>query len=294
MTNTNSHNLDLINNSISFFREAVSYAQRGKKDISQWKFANINLVQAMELALKEALSRIHSAFIYEDIDAENPEKTVTIKQALNRLKLKHIGNLSVSESESKKFLAAVKLRNKFTHHHCSYSAEEMEVKFAEIFAFMMYFYEVHLKIAKSDVITDEQYNEIFSLKKAKEALLEKVKLYLAANDVGKVWFCTVCCEDAFIVQEEKCKLCGTEEKIVECENCGDSYYSHEIVDIRNLFDYDDDEGLYSLKNNYGFDFDEACEGCVGEIKEKIRAAQFEQYCEDMAMEEYYATKQGNA
>ena len=292
MADSASHSLDLINNSISFFREAVSYAQRGKKDISQWKFATINLVQAMELALKEALRRIHPAFIYEDIDVENPEKTVSIKRALSRLKLKHIGNLSVSDGESQRFIAAVKLRNKFTHHHCSYSAEEMEVKFAEIFAFMMYFYEAHLKIGKSDVITNEQYDEIFSLRKAKEALLEKVKLYLAENDVGKVWFCTVCCEDAFIVQEEKCKLCGLEEKVVECENCGDDYYSHELVNITEFFDYDDDEGLYSLRNNYGFDFDEACEGCVGEIKEKIRDTQFEQYCEDMAMEDYYARKHG--
>lgn len=287
-TNKNEHTLNLLDNSISFFREAVSYAQRGRKDISQWKFATINLVQAMELSLKEALRRIHPAFIYEDVDIENPEKTVSIQRALHRLKLEHIGNFSISEKESKKFTAAVKLRNKFTHHQCSYSAEEMEVRFAETFAFMIYFYEKHLKISWLDVITNEQYREILDLRKGKEALLEKVQLFFAENDVGKIWFCTVCCEDAFIVEQEKCKLCQTEEQVIKCENCGDDFYSHEIVDITHLFDYDEDEGLYLLHNNFGFNFDTACEACVGGIKEKIHDIRFEQYCEEMEMEDYYA------
>ena len=55
--------LDLIN-STSYVREAVAYAQRDGVNETRWKFAIINVVQAMELAFKEKLRRIHPTLIY--------------------------------------------------------------------------------------------------------------------------------------------------------------------------------------------------------------------------------------
>lgn len=184
----------------------------------------------------------------------------------------------------------MKIRNKFTHHQCSYTAEEMEVKFAGMFAFMMYFYEVHLKVSKEEIITNEQYIEIFSLKTAKEELLIKVKLILEERNVGQVWDCKECFEETFIVEDAECRLCGHKEEVVMCPKCEEEFLSDELVDITRHFDYDDDEGLYRLINDYGFDFTKACVDCENKIKEKIRNEQYAQYCEDMEMEHYYKTR----
>ena len=70
---TGTHKLDLLSNSISYFREAVGYAQHDTLETKHWKFAIVHLVQAMELAFKERLKRIHEIFIYESIDRGDPK-----------------------------------------------------------------------------------------------------------------------------------------------------------------------------------------------------------------------------
>ena len=92
------HRLDLLNNSISYFKEAVNYAQQESPDTNQWKFAIIHVVQALELAFKEYLRRIHPVFIFESID--KADKTVSLRTALGRLRNPHIGKLTISEGES--------------------------------------------------------------------------------------------------------------------------------------------------------------------------------------------------
>ena len=54
------HRFDLLNNSVSYSWEPVSYAQQSAADTNHWKFAILHVVQAIELAFKERLCRIQA------------------------------------------------------------------------------------------------------------------------------------------------------------------------------------------------------------------------------------------
>jgi hypothetical protein len=274
------HELDLLNNSVSFFREAVKYAEKSEGDGSNWKFAIINLVQAMELALKEALRRIHPSFVYEDIDVAKPDKTVSITKAITRLKSHHIGGEAISEAESEKFTAAIKLRNQFAHFDCSYNAEYVEAKFAGIFAFMLFFYEDHLSVDRDEIIDQEQYSAIFSLKEAKEELLSKVRAQIAMHNLKPIWLCPDCLEDTFIVEEERCRLCGYAEKLQQCNNCGERIFEFELKDISELFDASVEDGRLVIYDRYGYDGG-ACLNCIDGVKEDVKNKRFEKFVSEM-------------
>ena len=63
--------------------EALSRAILAEKDSTQWKYAILNLVQAIELSLKELLRRQHPSLIYKDVDKQT--ETVSLKFARSRL-----------------------------------------------------------------------------------------------------------------------------------------------------------------------------------------------------------------
>ena len=61
--------LTLKLNSQAFLREAASKFVAAQSEPSQWQFAIIALVQALELALKAKLKAIHPLFVFDNIDA---------------------------------------------------------------------------------------------------------------------------------------------------------------------------------------------------------------------------------
>lgn len=283
------HRLDLLNNSISYFREAVSYAQRDSDDTNHWKFAILHVVQAMELAFKEYLRRIHPVFIYESVD--KPDKTLSLRSALNRLRNPQIGNISITDSEKAKIEKAFDLRSDLTHFEFNHSHDHIELKFAEIFSFMIFFYRSHLSLETSTFIDEEQHNKIIRLVKARAELMERAKAYIGSREDGTVWICPSCQEDTFLKAEEQCCFCHHKEHVVECPTCGTENLESDLVDISELFDWDYDEGRMVLMESFGME-DHACPDCISETKQKIEDIRRSQYNEDRAMEEYYGRKGG--
>ena len=76
--------LTLLDNAHNFIGEALRKAVLSEKDQGQWKFAIFNLVQAIELLLKEKLRQEHRILIFKNID--KPETTVSIESAITRLR----------------------------------------------------------------------------------------------------------------------------------------------------------------------------------------------------------------
>lgn len=189
------HHLDLLNNSISYFREAVSYAQRDTDDTDHWKFAILHVVQAMELAFKERLRRIHPAFIYESVDG--PGKTLSLRGALERLKNPQIGNIPIAEAEAAKIVKAFDLRSELTHFEFNHSHDHIELKFAEIFSFMIFFYRGHLGLATADFIDEDEHNKVIRLVRTRAELLERAKAYISGRDDDNVWLCPSCQEATY-------------------------------------------------------------------------------------------------
>lgn len=281
------HHLDLLQNSLSFFREAVACVQRDDEDGAHWKFAVVNLVQAMELALKAALERIHPVFILDNIDLPDSDKTFSVSKALKRLQSEHIGNCTISKKEERPFHAAIKLRNRFVHHECSFHAEHVEAQFASLFAFMLFFYEDHLHVGREDIISEEAYAAIYELKKAKDELLRRAIEHIKENDFGDIWVCPDCIEDTFIVDDGKCCLCGYRETVTSCSNCGERIFEYQEEDIFELFDYTIEEGRAEVHDRFGYESRHACEHCIDQIKEDIQNKKWENRCAQMEEEEYY-------
>lgn len=94
----------------------------------------------MELEFKERLRRVHPVFIYESVD--KPDKTVSMRAAITRLRNPMIGNLTISDADKNKIEKAFDLRSHLTHFEFNHSHEPIELKFAEIFSFMIFFTEV--------------------------------------------------------------------------------------------------------------------------------------------------------
>jgi|GEM_PF-1055261 len=283
------HKLSLLTNSISFFREALRYTETDTHDPGKWKFAVINVVQAMELALKEALSRIHPAFIFEDIDNPKPNKTVSISKALARLRDERIGNFQISNQEVGQFKTAIELRNQLVHQECSYPEEHAEAKFSNIFAFMLFFYEDHLGIDRSQIISDEQHRKILSLTKTRKELQRRVREFIEENQSCNVWLCPECGEDTYIVEDGRCKLCGCDEPVIECPTCGEKNWEADLRDITCLFDVDEDEGRSVVLDRFGYEANEGCPNCYDRVKEDIKSQRFSHYCEQMEEEAFYET-----
>ncbi|WP_157016892.1 hypothetical protein [Mesorhizobium xinjiangense] len=281
------HHLDLLNNSISYFREAVSYAQRDSDDTNHWKFAILHVVQAMELAFKEHLRRVHPAFIYESVD--RPGKTLTLRGALERLKNPQIGNIPIAEAEAAKIVKAFDLRSELTHFEFNHSHDHIELKFAEIFSFMIFFYRSYLGLATADFIDEDQHNKVIRLVRTRAELLERAKAYVGGRDDGDVWLCPSCQEATFLTAEEQCCFCHHKEQVVECPTCGEETLESELIDTSDLLHWDYDEGRMVLIENFGLE-ERACSECITETRQKVEDLRRAQYDEDLAMDEYYARK----
>jgi hypothetical protein len=283
------HKLDLLNNSLSYFREAVSYAQQENADTNQWKFAIVNVAQAMELAFKEYLRRIHPVFIHESIDRS--EKTIGIRTALARLTNPAIGNLSITDTEKTKIEKAFDLRNELTHYEFQHEHEHIELKFAEIFSFMIFFYRRHLELETSQFVDEEQHQRIILLVKARAELLARARDYIKNNEIGDVWICPECNEVTFVVTDEQCCFCHRKEKIVDCD-CGEPNFKFDLVATDELLEWNYDEGVMTLAEHYDLP-NTYCPGCKAEVQQTIESIRRAQYDEDLAMEAYYEERHRN-
>ena len=270
--------LDLIKNSISYFREAVSYAQRDELDETRWKFAIINVVQAMELAFKEKLRRIHPALIYSSVDERTD--TVSLKKALKRLVDPGIGGLVIAEKDPRKIETAVVLRNELTHFECEHEHEHMEAKFADIFSFMIFFYREHLGLKTEEFIGYDEHQRIIGLVKARAELRTRAQLYIKAERFIDVWICPSCDESTFVAQNEECCFCHHTEEVLECASCGQETLASDVIDTSNYLDWDYSEGRMVLMEDYGLEMT-ACTGCIDTFKSKLEDMRQAQYYEDM-------------
>jgi hypothetical protein len=275
------HRLDLLNNSISYFREAVSYALQDHAETNHWKFAILHVVQAMELAFKERLRRIHPLFIYESVD--KTEKTLTLRGALNRLRNPQIGNIPITDAEKAKIEKAFDLRSELTHFEFNHSHDHIELKFAEIFSFMIFFYRSQLGLDTAEFIDEAQHQRIIQLVRARAELMERAKAYVADREDRTVWMCPSCSEDTFLIAETQCCFCHHKEEIVECPTCELENFESDLIELSDLYDWYDDEGRMLLNDNFGLE-EHGCPECIGEIRQKVEDIRRAQYDEDRMMD----------
>lgn len=258
------------------------YAQQEREDHNHWKFAITNVVQAMELGFKEHLRSIHPVFIYESID--NPKKTVSLADAVKRVMNPSIGKLALSDSETTNINRAIELRNQLTHFEFEGDQRHIEMKFAEIFSLMIFFYRNHLGLAPDDIIDRSSHQKIIQLVKTKKELLRKAMDHLSEKGIDP-WQCPECNEWTFVPNDTQCCLCHHSEMIVSCEYCGDEVLESNKISTSDEFDWEFDEGRAILRDNWGMP-ETACPECIGRFKEEVKEHQLQQHYQEE--EEYYS------
>lgn len=281
--------LSLIENSHTFMSEAVAKAIQARSDINQWPFAILNLIQALELSLKELLRREHPILIYDKVDA--PKNTVTISQALLRIQNEKILGIKIPTAERAKIAKAVNLRNKIIHFEFELTEEYAIVKFSEIFAFLVYFQGRFLEIEVEDILPDDRLESVIEIKKCFTELRDKAYQRIKDEDIpeDQIWGCPYCGEDTFVIWDARdvCFLCRQTCKVIECPHCGKFWFDHDMQDFSNLIDIDYSDATITICNDYGYSSLDACPECIGKIREDIEEKRANEFYDLMEKEEYY-------
>ena len=230
--------ISLLQNAYSFLEEALSKAIRAEEQPIQWKYATLNLVQAIELSLKEKLRREHPILIFQQIDS--PKNTVNLEAALSRLQ--SIGKLNFSQSDMHTISKASKLRNLIVHYEFELRAEESKLIFAKLLGFMSHFHTMHLDSPLDAALSGDLWQEALSIFDYAEELFNRAEDIFKEKgfDPSLIWTCAKCEWHAFVVEEDinTCYVCGFSSEIIECDNCREYFYiddSHELQTDYNEF-----------------------------------------------------------
>jgi hypothetical protein len=135
--------LSLEDNAYGFLNQSLKHYRKTSRNIQEWPFALLHIVQSLELLLKQVLETINPILIYKDIDSDKPEtRTVSLEQALHRLE-----NLRVPIEEKERTIirrAALK-RNLVVHYKVELNRFEWKKLYAQLFEFLHFFHHKHLK-----------------------------------------------------------------------------------------------------------------------------------------------------
>jgi hypothetical protein len=149
--------LSLEENAYGFLNQSLKHYRKTSRNVQEWPFALLHIVQSLELLLKRVLETINPILIYKDIDQQNPEghHTVSLEQALTRLE-----NLKVPIEEKERLMirkAAVK-RNQVVHYQIELNRFEWKKLYAQLFEFLHFFHQKHLKSELHSHIAPDNWN----------------------------------------------------------------------------------------------------------------------------------------
>lgn len=151
--------MTLLENSKSFFVEAISKAVQAEKSHEQWKFAILLLVQAIETCLKERLRWTQDILIYSNID--NPRHTVDLSLAIARLE--KISKIEFNSGDILALKSASELRNQIVHFEFNLSLDQIKSNFVTLVGFYSEFCQKHLNENIISMLPHALSQEIFSL-----------------------------------------------------------------------------------------------------------------------------------
>ncbi len=224
--------LSLLENAQSFLVEALSKAILAERDSTQWKYAILNLVQAIELSLKELLRRQHPALIYRDVDKQG--ETVSLKFA--RTRLEHIAGIMFEKADLNAIQKASDYRNEIVHYQFSFKDTEMKLVFAKLLGFLQHFHLTHFGKALHEIIPHQVWHEVVGVLDYAKELFEKAQARCKAEriDSNLIWACRHCCWESFVIQDNinTCYVCGAIDTIFKCDGCHHLLYCDDYNDFQ--------------------------------------------------------------
>jgi hypothetical protein len=146
--------LSLRENAYSFLNQSLRHYRRSSRKLNEWPFAMLHLTQALELLVKEALRGVHPRLILEDVDARKADKTVSLEQGLERLEL---FGVPIDAKERVNIARAARLRGQVVHHDVELNRFEWQNIYAQLFEFVHFFHQKHLKLELHREIAKENW-----------------------------------------------------------------------------------------------------------------------------------------
>lgn len=221
--------MSLVENSDNFLKEALSKAIEAESESFEWKFAILHLVQAIELALKERLSRTHSILIFSNID--KPHLTVSLDRAINRLA--NISNVKFDKEDIRAINTAREWRNHIVHHKFDFNVQTIKPVFGKLFGFLSNFNRKHLEREISKVLPDDLWKEALKINEYSEELLNRAVRQIKEENQKWVCTCIRCWNDTFVDDGKvhHCYLCGFDEPTTVCQECGEGLFISEAHQV---------------------------------------------------------------
>lgn len=131
--------MSLLENSHDFVNESLRAAVRAEDDPHSWKFAVLNMVQAVELLMKARLQQEHPSLIYENVDL--PKRTVSLWQAVGRIT--GAARIPLTSRELRTIKKGSQWRDQIVHFEFEISPYQVETVYSQLFEFLTRFHNDH-------------------------------------------------------------------------------------------------------------------------------------------------------
>lgn len=212
--------LNLLENAQDFAKEAILKAIAAETTPQEWKFAILHLVQAIELSLKELLRQQHPLLIFKNVD--HPEHTVTIEQAL--LRLKQAASFDLPEDERSVLKTASRLRNDIIHHEFKAEPNKLKPAYAKLLGFLVEFYKIHLDRPLNWSIPEDVWLQGVKIKEYGEELYKRARAQMDKDGINddSLIACPKCGWEAIVPygdNQDTCYVCGNIEHLAVCTRC---------------------------------------------------------------------------
>jgi hypothetical protein len=208
----------LVENALDSMERAVELLawQDLASEGSRLKQAILFIAHATELLLKERLRRIHPSLVWDDVDKypRLDARTVGVDKAIHRLK--QIGNITLTETDTATVKSLRNTRNAIEHFHWPTSRAEANAIIGKGLSFAIQFAKDELG---SDLAyrfrDDDTWDQLLSKHSAfARAHGERAQRQLAANG-NPVQECSFCNAMAQDMTTGACALCGHWESLEE-------------------------------------------------------------------------------
>jgi hypothetical protein len=145
----------LEENAYNFLNQSLRHYRKTPRNVREWPFALLHLVQSLELLLKVVLHEVHPILIFKDVDQAGPDKqTVTLEQALTRLENLQKG---IEDKERVMIRRASLRRNQIVHYRVELNKFEWKKLYSQLFEFLHFFHFKHLGGDLHSHITKENW-----------------------------------------------------------------------------------------------------------------------------------------
>lgn len=231
---------DLYANAIDSLRIGIEHYLKDPSYSSR-KHAILTLFHAIELFLKERLSRINPLFIYKNIESEitDDSLTVGVRDALARLR--NLG-LGMPPEQQRVIETIQKRRNRIEHHRYDHQEEDDKI-IAESLSFILLFTELELRAKLEEDIQADTLREIqriaFPYDQRYWIAMHRLETWMherwpewdesvsdSPEDFVGTTDCPICRNEWLLIGHHDkpfCFHCNTSVDAGECDRCGRSF-----------------------------------------------------------------------